>query len=343
VEKMKKYEVRRNVFSRLLGKKTDLTPVTSIAGCGGTATVSIQKASGIYCPEAHKESDSMTRLAIASSELTGIENARVPFDFVVEAEALGCTVRWADKPESLPSISKTPYKSPEDLKMPENLTEIGRIPVVLESIRLLREQVGDYLPITSLVVGPVSLAGELTGIMNLLLWTRRNPNYLKPFIDFATEFVITYAKEQYRAGADILLIADPTASLSLISPTIFREFALPKLKEVSDNLGGIRVLHVCGRTKEIIPELVETGFDAYSLEEDISLIKSIDSEIRLLGNISSKKTLITGSVEDVKQESMKALEAGVDLLEPDCGLSPLTPLENIRAMVQARDEFHSKL
>ena len=78
--------------------------------------------------------------------------------------------------------------------------------------------------------------------------------------------------------------------------------AMPKLKEVADSLGGIRVIHVCGRTKEIIPDLLQTGFDAYSLEEDVSLIKEISSEMRLLGNVSSKKALVRGSIDEVKNE-----------------------------------------
>ena len=337
------YCPKRRVLSSLLGGKTDMIPVTSLAGCGGTETVDIQKAIGVFCPEAHKNPLSMAKLAIANHEFTGVESIRVPFDFVVEAEALGCKIMWRDEPESLPSVLKTPYESPEDLKMPENFLEMGRIPVVLESIRLIREEVGDFLPISSLSVGPVSLAGELAGLMNMLMWTRRKPEYVEQFIDFATELVAEYVKAQYRAGSDIVQIADPTASLSLISPSIFRDFAMPKLEKLARNIGGIKILHICGRTKEIIPDLVKMGFDGLSLEEDIKYIKSLSGDVKVLGDISSKKTLIVGTVDDVKSEVKKALEAGVDLLEPDCGFSPLTPLKNIKAMVEARNEFYFNL
>lgn len=337
-----KFSLKRRVISALLGGKIDVTPVTSIAGCGGTVNIEIQKAIGIHWPEAHKDPAKMAKLAIAGSKLTGIENVRVPFDFVVEPEALGCEIKWGETLDFLPSVLKHSFKSPEDLKMPEKILEAGRIPVVLESIRQIREEVGDFIPISSLALGPFTLAGNIAGVTNFLVWILKKPDYVKQFVDFATEIVIEYAKAQYRAGSDIVQVADPMASLNLISPNMFMEFAQPALTKVANNLGGIRVLHICGRTEKIIPHMVETGFDGISIEEDIARIKPLVGDVKILGNVSSKDTLFRGSPEEVKDEVRKALVDGVDLLEPECGFSPITPLKNIKAMVEARDEFYAR-
>lgn len=336
---MNKPSPKRRVLTALFGGVVDKTPVTSIGACGGTVTVEMQNAIGVHWPEAHKDPEKMAKLAIASYNLTGIENVRVPFDFVVEAEALGCEIKWVDKPDAVPSVSKHPFKSPADLKKPDNLLSAGRIPVVLESIKLLREEVGDYLPITSTVVGPLSLGGYLVGITNLLMWLIRKPDYVKQLVDFTTDIVLEFSKAQYRWGADIVQVAEPTASLSMISPPMFREYAQPALTKISDNLGGLKVLHICGRTLQIVSDMAKTGFDGLSLEEDIAQVKQLCGDVKVLGNISSSKTLIFGSPDEVKVEAKKALEAKVDLLEPNCGISPITPLANIKAMVEARDEF----
>jgi len=154
---------KRRVLTTLFGGKVDRVPVTSLAGCGGTVTVDMQDAVDIHCPEAHKNAEKMAKLAIAGYKLTGIENVRIPFDFVVEPEALGCKIRWGTGPESVPAVLTHNFEKPEDLKMPNNLLEKGRIPVVLEAIKIVRKEVGDFLPISSLALGPFTLAGELQG------------------------------------------------------------------------------------------------------------------------------------------------------------------------------------
>jgi len=333
------FSPKRRVLTALLGGKVDRVPVTSIAGCGGTVCVDIQKATGIYFPEALKDSKKMARLAVASHELTGLECVRVPFDFVEEAEALGCEIKWWPEPKDLPAVMGHPYTKPEDLKMPDNLLEAGRIPVVLDAIRILRKEVGDFLPISSLALGPFSLAGELAGIENFMLWILRKPDYVKEFVSFAKDIVIEYAKAQYRAGSDIVQVADPTASLELISPTMFRDFAKPALIEVANGLGGIRVLHICGRTDKIIPDMAEIGFEGISIEqEDLAALKPLVADTKILGNVSSKKTLPFGSPEDVKAEAKRALKAGADLVEPSCGIPTITPIANMKALVEAVKE-----
>lgn len=333
------FSPKRRVLTALLGGKVDRVPVTSIAGCGGTVCVDMQKATGIYFPEALKDSKKMARLAVASYELTGLECVRVPFDFVEEAEALGCEIKWWPEPKDLPAVMGHPYKKPEDLKMPDNLLEAGRIPVVLDAIGILREEVGDFLPISSLALGPFSLAGELAGIENFMLWILRKPDYVKEFVNFAKDIVIEYAKAQYRAGSDIVQVADPTASLELISPSMFRDFAKPALIEVANSLGGIRILHICGRTDKIIPDMAEIGFEGISIEqEDLAALKPLVADTKILGNVSSKKTLPFGSPDDVKAEARKALKAGADLVEPSCGIPTITPIANVKALVEAVEE-----
>ncbi|MFX0089858.1 MAG: MtaA/CmuA family methyltransferase [Promethearchaeota archaeon] len=332
--------MKERVFGALRREKIDKIPVTSIGGCGGTINIDIQKAVGIYWPEAHKDAEKMAKLATSGSKLTGLENTRVPFDFVIEPEALGCEIKWGRKPEILPSTLGHPFKTLDDLEMPDDFLDRGRIPVVLEAIRILEREVGGSLPIASTVLGPFSLAGEIAGLTDFLIWPIKEPEKTKRFVEFCAEIALEYAKAQLEAGSDIINLADPTAGL--IGP-MFKEFAKPYLKKVADNLRELKVLHICGRTDKILKDIAETGFDGLSLEvEDIASAKSVIGDVRILGNVSSAKTLFMGTPEQVKAEVRNALESGVDLLEPDCGISPNTPLENIKAMVEARNEYYSQ-
>lgn len=334
------YSSKGRVFAALRGEKVDKIPVTSIGGCGGTVNVDMQKTVGIYWPEAHKDAEKMAKLAIASCTLTGLENTRVPFDFVVEPEALGCEIKWGRKAEILPSTAGHPFKTVDDLEMPDDFLDRGRISVVLKAITILKSEVGDSLPIASTVLGPFTLAGEIAGLTDFLIWPIKEPEKTKRFVEFCTEIVLEYAKAQFEAGSDIINLADPTAGL--IGP-MFKEFAKPYLKRVAENLRGLKVLHICGRTDKILKDMAETGFDGLSLEaDDIASAKSVIGDVRILGNVSSAKTLFMGKPDDVKMEARTALESGVDLLEPNCGVSPTTPLQNIKALVEARNEYYAQ-
>jgi [methyl-Co(III) methanol-specific corrinoid protein]:coenzyme M methyltransferase len=332
---------RERVLGALLGKDIDRIPASSVAGCGGIVCVDMQKIVNIYWPEAHKDAEKMAKLAIASYELSGLECVRVPFDFVVELEALGCLVKYLESMDAVPMVYEHPYTKPEDLKMPENILELGRIPTLLEAIKILKREVGGKLPISSLVLGPFTLAAEMVETSRLMRWCLRNPEYVREFVDFATDFLLEFGKAQYDAGSDIVEVADPVASPNLISPDMFREFAMPALIRLAEGLKGIKVLHICGNATGIVPYMAKCGYHGISVEEavDVARIKSLVGNVKILGNVSSKKTLLFGSPENVKEEARRAIEAGVDLLEPGCGIASLTPLANIKALVEAAKEY----
>jgi len=337
---MKKFSPKTRVFSALMGGRLDRLPVTSLAGCGSTVTMEMQHVTRIFWPEAHKDPEKMARLAIASHELGKIENIRIPFDFVVEAEALGCKVKFGGV-ESITWTTNQPYKNPKELEMPDNILELGRIPVVLKAIRMAREKVGDFLPISSLIMGPLTLASLLVGTEKLLVWIIKEQDYVRAFVDFATDFIIEYAKAQYRAGSDIVEVSDPVASPDQIKPEAFRQFAMAALTKVADNLGGIKLLHICGKTEPIIKDMAECGYNGISVEEsvDIAKIKPLVGDVKILGNVSSKLTLLYGFPDEIEAEVKKAIEAGVDIVEPSCGFVPSTPIANIKAMVRAANRF----
>lgn len=327
------------VLKALQGNETDMVPVTSLGGCGGTVCFDMQEEIGVYWPNAHQDAEEMTRLAITSAELSGLENVRVPFDFVLEPEALGCEIKWFDEPTAVPTIKTHPYMTPDELEMPDDLLASGRIPVVLEAIRLLKEEVGAQLPIAGTAIAPFTLAAELAGINNFIKWPRKEPERALAFVEFATEVCIEYTNALYDAGVDVVNLADPTAGL--IGPP-FREFAMPYLERVLSNTRGLKVLHICGRTDHIFKEMDSIGFDGLSLEiDDAKATKSIVKNTRILGNVRSSTTLTSGTPAQIRTEVKTALDNDIDLLEPDCGISPIAPLENVKAMVSARDEYFS--
>jgi len=339
-----KFTPKRRVLAALLGGEVDRVPATCIGACGGNATVEIQEAAGIYWPEAFIDPKKMANLAIASQEITELGNVNIGHEFSILPEALGCEIKFYERRDLKPAMIKHVFDSTEQLKMPDDFLKRGRIPAIMEAIRLVRREVGDFLPVTSFVFGPYSLAGELAEPTRFMGWAIKKPENAKQFVDFAAEAIIQYAKAQYRAGSDIVSLGEPLGTPDIIGLATFRKYIKPALKRIADNLGGIRILHLCGDVEPFIPEIVDIGFDAISIKQsvDIARIKPIVGNVKILGNVDSKGVLTHGTVDEVRAVARKALEAGVTMLEPGCGIEVLMPLNNIKVLVEEARNFKLK-
>ena len=82
----------------------------------------------------------MAGLAAAAHETCGLESMKLPFDMTVEAGALGAKIDYGTK-KTLPQVKEHLYRDPGELVIGEDLMEQGRIPVVLEAIRIGQENV----------------------------------------------------------------------------------------------------------------------------------------------------------------------------------------------------------
>ena len=64
------------------------------------------------------------------------------------------------------------------------------------------------------------------------------------------------------------------------------------------------------------------------------------AEMVLIGNINNPRTLLEGTIEDVRREVFYALDAGVDIIAPECAVPLNCKLANIRAVRDSVDEYH---
>ena len=332
---------RDRVLNALTGKSVDRIPVTAVTQTG---TVEFMEATGARWPEAHSNPELMVKLALAAYELAGLETARIPFGLTVLADALGAEVNMGTI-DRQPSVREHPYSSGlSEFKIPENLLELKRIPVVLEAVHLLKEKVGGSLPVIVGFEGPATLAGHLMGIERMAIWTRKKPVEVKRALEAATEVNVRYAEALVKAGADVLVPCDPSASSDLFNPKDFEAMIKPFLARLAEEIRAVKVLHICGKVTPIVRAMAETGYDSLSIEEKVNMkeAKRLAGDLAtIVGNISPAKTLLLGTPQEVKKESVQAINDGADALAPGCGLAPRTPIANLKAMVEAALKYKS--
>ncbi len=339
---MSAFTLKTRLLAALKGEEVDKVPVCSVTQTG---IVELMDKVGAPWPESHTDAELMAKLAIANHELSGLEAVRVPYCLTVLVEAMDCEINMGTKNRQ-PSVTGHPYpKSLDGAAVPADLLQKGRIPAVLEAIKIIREKLGPDVPIIGGMEGPITVASDLVSVKSFMKWSIKKPELFEQALDLATEASVLYANAMVEAGADIISVADPVASPDLMSPDSFRDFLMPRLQKFASEVDSVTILHICGNVNPVINYMADCGFEGLSVEEKIGDVKKakevIGDRARLVGNISSPFTLLPGPVEKINTEARQALVDGIDVLAPGCGIAPMTPLENIKAMVTARDEYYA--
>jgi [methyl-Co(III) methanol-specific corrinoid protein]:coenzyme M methyltransferase len=74
-------------------------------------------------------------------------------------------------------------------------------------------------------------------------------------------------------------------------------------------------------------------------QESMDIVKD---RISLVGNINNPETLFSKGPEDVRQEVYDNLEAGVQLIGPECAIPLQTAIENLREIPKAVCDWHDE-
>ena len=347
--------LKKNLLAVLSGKEVDITPVVSVTQLG---IIEAMDKIGVSWPEAHTDAEKMAELGSSLHELVGLECARIPFCLTVEAEAMGAQVDLGGR-ERIPEVINSPFNTANDIQVPSDFLENGRIPTVLKSTEILKERYNDELPVIIGICGPFTLTGHLLGVENLVRYLKTKPEEIEIAIENSLDACMDYVEALMGVYPDIICVSEPTASPELIDPFQFKTIIKPILEDLAGFIKTKSVLHICGSTQPIFKDMVSIGYDGVSIEEklDITVAKEEIAKVgkksaggkslsllggsssKIIGNISTSATLFNGSTDEVKENVKKVLDDGVDILAPSCGLAPLSPLNNIQAMIEGRNEY----
>ena len=73
--------------------------------------------------------------------------------------------------------------------------------------------------------------------------------------------------------------------------------------------------------------------------ESMAIMKN---RISLVGNVNNPETLFSKGPEDVRREVYKNLEAGVQLIGPECAVPLQTTIENLKEIPKAVRDWHKE-
>jgi [methyl-Co(III) methanol-specific corrinoid protein]:coenzyme M methyltransferase len=154
---------------------------------------------------------------------------------------------------------------------------------------------------------------------------------------------IRFGLAQIEAGADALTLPDH-ATGDLVSGDYYNRFLKELHREFAERLPVPLILHICGRTVDRMGYIAETGMAAFhfdSKNKPEESMQAVHGSTALVGNVNNPETLYARGPEAVREEVVRNLEAGVQLIGPECAIPLQTSIENLVEIRKAVVDWHA--
>ena len=331
---------RERVMNALTGKPVDRTPV---ANPTSVATVELMDMVDAPFPDACRDPELAARLAATGHTELGFDSVMPYFTIIQESSALHCDMQWEEK-DNWPTVRmyNPVWKGPDDVRVPRGFIEHPDNQTIIKSIEMLRSEFGDEVAVIGKTMGPWTLAYHVFGVESFLIMTVDDPDLVKRGLDKLKEISVLFGDAQIAAGADALTFPDH-ATGDLVSGEYYKRFLQELHQEMVERLKVPLILHICGNTLDRMGYIAQTGMAAFhfdSKNDPQQAMDAVDGKIALVGNINNPGTLYARGPEEVRQEVYRALDAGVDLIAPECAIPLATKLENLIEIPKAVKDWH---
>jgi [methyl-Co(III) methanol-specific corrinoid protein]:coenzyme M methyltransferase len=302
----------------------------------------MQKPASYWC-DIYLDADKLYQLAKAMHEQGILDNYAVPLCFTVEAELFGAQIDYHASFCEL-KIREYPFADLKEL-LNQQEKNTRRRELVLEVIRRLKTD-GDDIPVIGNITGPVTLLTQLVAPDIVFKAMARSEDLVQHTLQKLTSAIGEYGRQQIEAGADMLILGEPTANGEILGAAAFARFCTPHLRKLLQSLGKHLpekiILHICGKIDNLLTELKKLPFSVLSVDSTAN-IKNLRQNLKhkiIIGSVCTH-TLAEQTPAHIKALSRRIINQGVDALSLPCGLNPATPLENLKAMHEAALESKS--
>lgn len=304
--------------------------------------------------DVNKNGKKMAQAHIISQEKYGYDGCVIDFDDATIAEAVGAKVIFREDEPATVDEEQPVLKDLHDVyDMPiPDPYKSGRMNEWLEATRTLTEAIGDHVFIMGRAdQGPFSIACLLRGTTQFMMdLLTEDKQLIDDVLDYCRKISAVFAKAQKDAGAHTTSIGDAFAGPNLISPEMYRLFALEPEKKLTKEVQEYGIpfsIHICGNTNGIIEDMGTTGAKILEVDWQLDIAKArelVPMTTTLMGNIDPSYPLVVGSEKDVDLAVKKLVEATKGrnhIISSGCAMGRNTPPENFKAFVAAARKYGS--
>jgi uroporphyrinogen decarboxylase len=332
------------------GEEVDYTPVW------------LMRQAGRYLPEyqaVRSNIDFLTlcknpKLAAAVTlqpvDILGVDAAILFSDILIPVEPMGMRLEFLDKEGPVLSEPIRGKSAVERLIVPDIEEDL---PFVLDTIKILRKELEDKVPLIGFSGAPFTLAtymiegGTSKNFFNTKKLMFQNSGVFNYLMEKITETVISYLSAQITAGAQAVQLFDTWAGI--LSPSDYKKFAFPYVKKAISELKkeGVPIIYFVNDCAGILKEVKKSGADVTGIDWRIDIadaIKKLGKNMAVQGNLDPCALFLPKEkLEDrVKEILWKGETARSHIFNLGHGILPQTPVENVIAMVEAVHAYGRK-
>ncbi len=309
---------------------------------GAFLPIKSMRSRGLQFDQVLKNANDMAAAALLNVEL-GFEATVIPFDMNVEAELIGCKINYHEEVDGVPvypTVGKRWIQTADDFELPERLDQAGRIPVIKEAMRLIKQKTVDRAAVGAFIPGPFTLTGQILDPDKMFLMVLKQPDIIQGVLEKLTELLKDVRAAYLAAGADFVIIEEGGATS--ISPKAFKQMVFPALKRLLDNKAVPHILSLAGRSEKYIPLLVAAGADGIGVDQECDIEQSLQdlpADFPMLAICGPYDMLANATPAEIQNAVWACLDQGVTQALPPADIHPPAQLENIAAFVEAHRSF----
>ena len=290
----------------------------------------------------------MAMSAIWSAKLMDFDCVVIPYDMTMESEAMGNQISLYQDSEDIlyPTIPEKMWSSMEEVQIPDNITELGRLPLLPKVIEIIKKEAPE-LPIGCWQLGPFTQAGQILELDMILKGIFKQKELTESLLDKLTDMIIKLGKWLQDAGCDYITLREPGVAADLLSPRTFKQVIQPRLTRILEAWESPKLLHICGQTDPLIEMMNECGADGLTVDIKCNVAEArqkLGDDVLLMGNLDTytmtcdEKTTADQTVAHIKE----MIDNGVDAVMPGCDLWPPVIETNMKAAVDTTHEYGRK-
>ena len=304
---------------------------------------------GVTAKDYLQSSDLISKGLRKAFELYRPDGLPIVFDLQLEAEILGCEVRWAD--DAPPAVVTHVLANAEPASLPAFDATRGRFPLVIDAMTTIKKELGGEIALYGLITGPFTLALHLMGT-NIFLDMFNQPDRVLAILAYCTEIAKKTADVYLDHGADVIAVVDPMTSQ--ISPDHFEQFVTVYVNDVFDHIrsrNALSSLFVCGNATRNLDLMCRTRCDNVSIDEniDFSLLRELahTHNKSFGGNLKLTTVLLLGDEQAAQRDAIRCIDIAGEkgfVLAPGCDLPYNTPEKNLQAVAtMVHDEYQREV
>ncbi len=303
-----------------------------------------------------QDPEKMARALSAFHKKTGMDCLYTLSDMGLLAEGYGVKMVYPEGENLPPELGEFVVKNPEDWEKLEVLDprKDGRMHLYLDAAKILRKEYGNEVPLIVEISSPITSSTHVCSMDDALVHMITDPDPLKKGLQSITETTIKWINAAIDSGAHFVSYLLTRMTREILTKEQYQEFGAPYDEKVfRETRRARKILHACGNEPmfDMIDEYASKHSDVVGVnwwnrgaKPSLKEAKAkYGDKITLVAGVDHINTLPLGTPKDIEKEIKSAMDdakpGGGFILATGCDVSPKTPMENMRAFMNAARKY----